>query len=256
LVAASLEAQPRIVRGVVLDTADRPVPAVSIVFAGRTQLSDDSGRFHLEIPHRNKLSFDVRRVGYTPSRFALVAGGDTTLEIMMFPTVQKLDPVRVSEAAIERSLDIHGFNQRKQERQQGAGSGYYLSFRDLERISTPRVTMIFESNFPSLRTSPTGTTSRGLVSIDRSGGYCATHIWLDGIRLEGLQTTGAPNMRVRPRGGTPPVSSKPDLVNLDDLLLPSSIAGIEYYQSGAQAPQQYRPVNGNCGVVLIWTKAG
>ena len=103
---------------------------------------------------------------------------------------------------------------------------------------------------------PIGTTSHGLVSIDRAGGYCGTHIFLDGIRLEGLQSTGAPNMRARPRGGTPPQASKAELVNLDDLLLPSAIAGIEYYPSGSSAPQQYRPINGNCGVVLIWTKVG
>lgn len=244
-------------RGVVLDTADRPIPGVSVVHSGRTHVTDDSGRFRLEIQHTNKTTFDVKRVGFTPSKYALVAGGDTTLEIMLFPMVQRLDAVKVSEAAIERGLEAHGFNQRKREREQGAGTGYYLTYKELDKITTPRVTMIFESAFPSLRTTPTGTTSRGLVSIDRAGGYCATHIWVDGIRVEGLKNTGAPNTRIRP--GMTPVpspSSRPDVVNLDDLLTTSAIAGIEYYPSGSSAPQQYRPVNGNCGVVLIWTKVG
>jgi hypothetical protein len=251
-----LGAQSRVVRGVVLDTAERPISGVSIIHSGRTHTSDDSGRFRLEIQHTNKITFDVKRVGYTPSKYVLIAGPDTSIEIMLFPLVQRLDPVKVSEAAIERGLEAHGFNERQRAKEKGAGSGYFLTFRDLEKVTTPRVSLIFESNFPSLRTTPTGITSYGLISIDRSGGYCATHIFLDGIRLEGLQSTGAPNTRTRSRGGTVPQSSTPGLVNLDDLLLPSAIAGIEYYPSGSSAPQQYRPVNGNCGVVLIWTKVG
>ena len=43
-----------------------------------------------------------------------------------------------------------------------------------------------------------------------------------------------------------------DFVN--ELVPPSNMAAMEIYPRALNAPPQYQPLNGTCGVVLIWTK--
>jgi len=38
------------------------------------------------------------------------------------------------------------------------------------------------------------------------------------------------------------------------LVLPTHAAAMEIYPRAINAPPQYQPNNGTCGVVLIWTK--
>ena len=48
------------------------------------------------------------------------------------------------------------------------------------------------------------------------------------------------------------LGGRDDLVN--DLALPTHVAAMEVYPRAVNAPPQYQPLNGACGVVLIWTK--
>lgn len=41
---------------------------------------------------------------------------------------------------------------------------------------------------------------------------------------------------------------------VDELALPTAVAGIEAYSSALKIPPQYKPLAGTCGAVLIWTK--
>jgi hypothetical protein len=43
---------------------------------------------------------------------------------------------------------------------------------------------------------------------------------------------------------------------LDQLVSPEEIEGIEIYESIARMPAEYAPVGSVCGVVLIWTRLG
>jgi len=43
-----------------------------------------------------------------------------------------------------------------------------------------------------------------------------------------------------------------DFVN--EIVVPSSVAAMEVYPRGTGAPPEFQPMNGSCGVVLIWTK--
>jgi hypothetical protein len=42
-------------------------------------------------------------------------------------------------------------------------------------------------------------------------------------------------------------------IGLDEFILPSSIAAMEIYPSGAATPLEFRAANG-CGAIVIWTK--
>jgi hypothetical protein len=64
-----------------------------------------------------------------------------------------------------------------------------------------------------------------------STGLCLPAVWIDGLY----------------------VSTFPGS-NVDDLLPPDVLQGVEVYTSLASAPTQYR--TGTCGVVLFWTRHG
>jgi hypothetical protein len=67
---------------------------------------------------------------------------------------------------------------------------------------------------------------------------CAATVYIDGTRIMEKFDTGEP------------------CVAIDELLIPSNIAGIEVYSSGNAAPPAYQGLNGSCAVVVIWTKRG
>ena len=98
--AAASQTRQRVIHGMVFDSRDQPIALVNVSSAsGVSAISDDSGRFRLEISHRDRVVFDLRRLGYTPSRFALAPGGDTTISVLLLPTAQQLSGVDVRETA-------------------------------------------------------------------------------------------------------------------------------------------------------------
>src|SRR5215207_498736 len=107
--AAHGQAGRRVIHGTVVDTRDQPVSKVNVTAnGGGATVSDDSGRFRLEIAHRDRIVFDARRLGYTPSRFALAAGGDTSVYVLLLPTAQQLAGVNISEVA-PKPIQLTGF---------------------------------------------------------------------------------------------------------------------------------------------------
>ncbi|HEX6316680.1 MAG TPA: hypothetical protein VFZ73_17535, partial [Gemmatimonadaceae bacterium] len=64
---------------------------------------------------------------------------------------------------------------------------------------------------------------------------CAMTVYLDRIRVVGK-----------------PGNALDDYVN--ELVVPTHVAAMEIYPRGVGAPPEYQPMNGSCGVVLIWTK--
>jgi len=48
------------------------------------------------------------------------------------------------------------------------------------------------------------------------------------------------------------MNGRDDYVN--ELAPPNHVAAMEIYPRAVSAPPQYQPLNGTCGVVLIWTR--
>jgi hypothetical protein len=253
LVAASVSAagaQTRVVRGVVQDGSNTPLAGVTVQARDvKPVTTDDSGRFRLELPNRKSASLDVRRVGLMPSRFNLGEGGDTSITILLVGSAQTLEPVDVRETALDRTLEATGFSQRYRERQQGTNLGHFITAKDIEQRNPSRMCPLFETlpGFGLGRPQQPGTcflTGRKLfrdprppIGAESRLIACPMTVFLDGQRL---------NVANMNNGA----------VDIDALVLPMSVAGVEYYTTGARIPSKYSMIDQSCGLVLVWTKRG
>ena len=60
---------PRVVRGTVFDHRDQPIVSAAVIATGGAgAITDDSGRFRLEISHKDRFTFEVRRVAHSLDR--------------------------------------------------------------------------------------------------------------------------------------------------------------------------------------------
>jgi hypothetical protein len=121
--------------------------------------------------------------------------------------------------------------------ERGINHGYFITPEDFERRKPNWVTQMAEG-FPTVRTCAAATITcptgppRGDIIVGARG--CKMTVYLDNIRIVG-----------RLGGGD-------DAVN--EIVLPTHAAAMEIYPRAINAPPQYQPNNGTCGVVLIWTK--
>jgi hypothetical protein len=242
----------RVIRGTILDASDRPIGSAAIlVMSGASAISDDSGRFRVEISHRNRVVLDVRRVGFMPSRIGVGEGGDTTVSVLLLPITQRLPTVEVSNTAL-RPPSLAGFEERMSERRKGAGLGTFITDRDIEKMNASRVTQAVE-NVPSIFVRRVSGDRYGVYAKASGGGAeCPAAVFLDGIRVK-----PATEYNVDRRGRT--TSTQHDGgVPLDDYVQPAEVAGVEIYPRAILAPPQLQPVADEramkCAVVAIWTK--
>jgi len=250
-VAASQTPQ-RVIHGMVFDSRDQPIALVNVSVAkGASAISDDSGRFRLEISHRDRVEFDFRRLGYMPSRFALAAGGDTTISVLLLPTAQQLSSVDVKEAA-PKPISLAGFEERMLARKRAAGAGYFLTAKDIEGISPTRTTQVVE-NIPGMSVRRTNLDRYAIYGRAGNGGDCLATIWLDGVHVAGASQ---PVVDRRTRR----VVASAEVTELDPYVNPSELAGVEIYPRGIMAPHQFLPPGdpnaARCAVVAFWTKHG
>ena len=243
---------PRIVRGTVFDHRDQPIVSAAVIATGGAgAVTDDSGRFRLEISHKDRLTFEVRRVGFLPSRVGLHAGGDTDVTVLLLPATQILPGVAVT-AAPSRAPSLAGFEQRMRERERGAGTGRFITAKEIERMSVNRTTQVLETD-ASITVRRVGTDRYAVFGKSGAGGSCSATIFLDGIRLMwGGQPTYDRRGRIIGREPGAPI---------DEYVVPQEVAGVEIYPRAMMAPPQFQPpVNDDsamrCAVVVVWTKHG
>ena len=245
------QAAQRVIAGTILDVRDNPVPFGSVTMNGgkATATADDSGRFRLVIPHRDRVVFDVRRLGYMPSRIALVAGGDTTVSVLLLPAATKLPAVEVKDAAI-RSPGIAGFEQRMIERKRGAGAGWFITAKEIEASSPLRATQVVEA-IPSVNVRRVSGDRFAIFGRSGLGQDCPATVYLDAAD-DDAELAVARDRRGRAVG----VKSN-EGAPIDMLVEPSEIAGVEVYQRGMFAPNQLQPNDPTamrCAIVAFWTK--
>ena len=252
LCAGTAASQPlRVIRGTVFDTRDIPVPLVNVTVAGGPKaVSDDSGHFRLEISHRDRIVFDLKRLGYMASRFSLDAGGDTAVTVLLLPTAQQLSGVDVKETS-KSAPTIAGFEERMRARQRAAGAGYFVTAAEIEAKSPTRATQAVE-NVPGVTVRRTSLDKYAIYGrAVGTGGDCLATVWLDGVQIAGASQPVYERISRR-------VVASQELTEVDAYLLPGEIAGVEVYARGIMAPPQFLPPGDpnatRCAIVAFWTK--
>jgi len=240
----------RIVRGTVTDGSANPVGGVVVATGPRSVTSDDSGRFRLDVSHRDRLVLDFKRVGFLPTRFTLEAGGDTTLEVLLLAAVNRIAGMDVN-ANRDPALTLRGFEERMRERQRGAGAGHFITAKEIEASIPTRATQVVE-NVPSIVVRRIADDHFGIFG--KTGSIeCPAIVYLDGVRLGALTET-----KTDRRGRV--IMQRDAAVPIDQYVTPAEIAGVEVYARGMFAPPQFQPPGdptaAKCAIVVFWTKHG
>lgn len=238
---ASIPGQPRI-DGVVTDSSGQAIPYASIDIGDRRVVADQAGHFALALSRPRRLSIDARRIGFRPARLELDVQRDTTLNIMLEPVATVLSGETIFAMQPRRSLEVSGFYRRLMDHEKGINAGRFLTEEDIERRKPVRITQMFEG-IPSLRNIRVRSCSGDQDPrcwAPAGIGDCPMMVYLDGKRMNRLGTARNPNLQYAE--------------GLDDIALPSHIAGIEVYTSPSRIPPEYQLLGGRCGAILIWTK--
>lgn len=216
------------VSGTVTDAGRKPIALVEIAtldsagLPGRRTTTDDRGYFDLGRFAYGRVALTARRLGYEQRTIQVEVdpdGRSSSLEIVLLVLAERLDDVNVTGAPPAK---LQGFYERSR---QARTFGRFFTEEQIRRMN-PRSTSELFRNVPGVT-----------LGSDQSGGNvirirgCQPMVWLDGQRMPGTE--------------------------LDEVIVPSEIAAIEFYQSSAGIPAQYLE-RGNrlCGLILVWTKTG
>lgn len=215
------------VTGVITDAAREPVPEaeVTAVYPGvgtRGAVTDSRGRFNLGRFPPGPLSLHVRRLGYEARdvEVKVGAGGQpTSVEIVLLAAPAELAGVSVTADPQGR---LREFYQRRQER---AAFARFLDSEDIRRRGPANASDLLRT-VPGVSIKNNPAAGGNAIRIRN----CQPMVWLDGQRTPGAE--------------------------LDEVIRPEEIAGIEFYPSSAGTPAQYLE-RGNrlCGLILVWTKS-
>ncbi len=208
-------------------------------------VSDETGYFSVASDSPGSFFLRAERLGYSSRLdgiFDLGQGAVLTVEFRLPRTPIALDTMNVSVEREDVSLELMGFYERRR-----IGFGEFLGPEEIARkpaIKTtdllrmiPRV-RIKEYGFGLRTDAPRGQRipqNRSAVTIAGSvsvrGKACYPVVLIDGI-----------------------VVSKNQPADLDSLISPSDIRGIEVYRGQAEMPLNLPSAFNSCGAIVIWTR--
>lgn len=214
--------------GVVRDPNGRPLAGVraQVLGAQAQAVTGPDGRFTLTGLPTGTRTVEVRAIGYVPSRATvdLVRGHPTSVQLAVAKVAPVIDRVTVYGTAEPAARWEKDFDQRRR-----AGFGRFFTAADVLRERPPHVTDLVR-RAPGVRLDP-GRRGYAVRMLDGKGGFCSPSVVLDGAPTPG----GADE--------------------LDLLVRPEEVAGVEVFRGAVGAPLEYGGLqNSGCGEVLIWTK--
>jgi hypothetical protein len=236
--ATSESSAQRVVKGSVVASSGVVVPYANVEQGARRVIADDSGRFSITVP-AGAVTLHVRRIGFQPANQELDAGGDTSIVVVLPHLAQQLPRAIVEARQSVRSLELHGFYKRLHEREKGISAGQFITAEEIERRNPNRITQMLEgrSGVRVKRVCPWGLSANDPRCWAPAGpNGCFMTVYLDGKRLTSL--LGRPG----------------DATAVDEVVMPSHVAGIEIYTTAGKVPPEYQLLNGMCGVILLWSK--
>ncbi|HEX8245557.1 MAG TPA: carboxypeptidase regulatory-like domain-containing protein [Longimicrobium sp.] len=234
LVAHPLSAQ--IMGGRVMDAASNEPVKDAIVEAlnnaGRTVnrgRTDRDGFFVFEFREPGVYRIRTSRIGFTTNTSDTVRVDlrqTVQVEVKLTTGAVALEPLRVtakSQPPHFQQLDQEGFYQRER-----IGFGRFLTQYEIQQRAPLETSEVFRG-VPGVGLVPAGGTHYN-ITITRGGDNCAPRIVLD-------------NMNV-------------DQQDLDSLVKPADIAGIEVYRGPSEIPGRWLGQRSTCGLIVIWTRRG
>jgi hypothetical protein len=212
--------------GTVRTKDGRPLQGARIVLWGSdaTAETSESGTFNLSGLPSGTYSVEVRAIGFAPKRLPvdLSSRRPANLAVVLDDRINALAGVVVRGQRAKRAEDVNGFAERSKR----GGFGRFITAADIERRSAIMVSDVLRTT-PGLTVVPNG--SFGYSVLGR--GRCTPAVYVDGMQV----FDGASE--------------------LDNLVRPNEIAGIEVYTGVGGTPPQFSGAGSNgCGVVAVWTK--
>lgn len=205
-------------RGIVRDTAGRPLLGAQIMTAEATTITDADGRFELRDLRADTLHLIIRRIGHQPTSITLAPDRGVIVEFAatLVPNVLELGTIVIDGRTLDRRLWTSGYYERA-----ALGHGTYFGPEELGRHSSLET---------ALRMVPSVRMSRAMdgrvMAFGRSGvGFCALSVYLDGILVRWANDVG-----------------------LETLVLPGEVLALEVYARASQVPAMLRTVGGVAGV--------
>ena len=235
----------RFISGSVVDTDGDPVAYAVIESVTRRVVADDSGHFRV-LTGAGAGFLRIRRIGFKPLNAKYEAGADTSLTLQLEPVARMLETAVIEATAVSRTLVLRGFYRRYQDHERGINAGQFITAEEIQQRSPNRITQMLEgrTGVKAARVGGGGynrfaqncLAASAMCFAPQGVGGCWMTVYLDGRRLNSI------------RGG----SNSPGMV--DEIVIPTHVAGMEVYTSPLRAPPEYQSLNGTCGVVLIWTR--
>jgi carboxypeptidase family protein/TonB-dependent receptor-like protein len=216
-----------VIRGVVVDSAGKPVTEVALAIVAIHQVTrtDDQGHFVLPAVPKGDVEISVRRIGYEPQlvRFAVSGGPADSIRVVIAELPEILDAVNVSAAERHRRQRIEDFYWRR-----ARGLGTYFTREEIlkRRASVPSDILRTAKGVRFVRTPSGGGIRFNISSNPRAA--CVPMMWIDGQRAPGMEI---------------------DEISLND------IEGIELYNGPSTTPAEFwQASNAQCGTIVVWTR--
>jgi len=197
-------------------------------------LANEDGYFRLDAPDPGSYMLYGESLGYRSSVEGPILLGENQVlpaEFRLDPMPVVLDSLRIEAQSKRFSLVLAGFYDREK-----TGLGTFIGpDKILERLEAKQITDYFWG-VPGIRLMPRDNMAgSGYVPLMRAAastrGFCLPEVYLDGIPQPGAD-------------------------EIDNIIMPYDIEGIEVYRSPAEVPARYTSAGSNCGVILLWTRKG
>ena len=235
--AGTTQAPTAQLRATVRDSSGRPVPNARATLWGTEgeTSSAASGQLTLGGLPTGTQTLEVSAIGYEPVAVPveLFAGSTVAVDVLMPSRATVLSGVRVTGAASNPRLA--GFNERMQDAKRGINFGYFINQDEIDRRKPSQFSNLLEG-LGGIEVQRLGDPRMVVIrgGIRHGALRCAMAVYLDNVRIIGG------------------LSPSDDNVNV--MVDPTTIAGVEVYPFPVGVPPRYQSLNGLCGVVLIWTK--
>ena len=264
LAASVAEVSAQSVRGVLLDAVTtRPIPHASIGLLDSlgadvaSALTDSSGRFLLTSPQPGQYRMRIRRIGYEPATSGPISFQKTKvwqLTLELAPLATELEPVTIRERT-GRQWAVDGFRERE-----ALGQGIFLDHVDILAQEPVYIADLFRG-MPGVRIE----LGSGGPTVESRQGRGCLKMFVNWLPLASLSENGQRTLELPPPKEVMGVEVYREFKEVPQALRhyarsspppPPELLALRAGRANAAARPPERGVTpGQCGLVLIWTKA-